>query len=756
MAITPFITGYVDSLSVRPGETLQFMVSAEGVTSADVQLVRLIHGDVAPGGPGFVEREVAASMNGTVALTTQFTQTGSFVRVADPAGRLLPAGSFTVHAFVWATTPGKGRQGLVTQFDAASRRGYGLGLNENGCLSFWAGDGQAVHEVAGERALMPRIWYFVAAAFDAEKGTVELYQEAVVNAYNSHLSPLLPLDDGTRVAGALALTPQAAGADLLLAGYHDQRAGHGPVVVGLFNGKLDRPGIQAGALGLAELMRLKDGLAPQAAGTVAYWDTSAGYTENGIGDRVVDTGPHGLHGQGYNRPVRAMTGYNWRGKDDCFRLAPAQYGGIYFNDDAIIDCRWQPTLRWTVPTDLKSGVYAARLRSGAVEDHITFFVRPTTATAKVAMLMPTASYLAYANERFVLGDPGVVEAITGHGLILHDDDYFLGAHPEFGASTYDHHADGAGVCYTSYRRPIMGLRPRHRMAATGVPWQFAADMSIVWWLEQCGHDFDVITDEDLDREGAALLAPYKVVINGTHSEYYSERMMDATDTYLAQGGRVMYLGANGYYWVVGFRADEPWCMEVRKLNSGSRAWQAAPGEYYLASTGEKSGIWRDRGRAPQKSMGVGFTSEGMDECKPYRRLPDSYDSRVSWVFEGVGEKFGDHGLALGGAAGLELDRYDLMWGTPPDTFLLAASSGHSDNYPHVGEEVMFNLPGMGGTQDFQIRADMTLFKSRQGGAVFSTGSIAWGQSLPWNDGKNDVARLTQNVLDRFVRDEDVA
>ena len=49
MANTPFITGYVDSLSVRPGETVQFMVSAEGVTSAEVHLVRLIHGDVAPG-----------------------------------------------------------------------------------------------------------------------------------------------------------------------------------------------------------------------------------------------------------------------------------------------------------------------------------------------------------------------------------------------------------------------------------------------------------------------------------------------------------------------------------------------------------------------------------------------------------------------------------------------------------------------------------------------------------------------------------
>jgi N,N-dimethylformamidase len=369
--------------------------------------------------------------------------------------------------------------------------------------------------------------------------------------------------------------------------------------------------------------------------------------------------------------------------------------------------------------------------------------------------MPTASYLAYANERFVLGNPGPVEAITGHGLILHDADYLLAQHPEFGASTYDHHADGAGVCHSSYRRPIMGLRPRHRMAATAVPWQFAADLSIVWWLSQCGHDFDVITDEDLEREGVALLAPYKVVLNGTHSEYYSERMMDATDAYLAGGGRVMYLGANGYYWVVGFRPDQPWCMEVRKLNAGSRAWQAAPGEYYLASTGEKSGIWRDRGRAPQKSMGVGFTSEGMDECQPYRRLPDSYDPRVSWIFEGVGDEFGAQGLALGGAAGLELDRYDLMWGTPPDTFLLACSSGHSDNYPHVGEEVMFNLPGMGGTQDFQVRADMTLFKCRNGGAVFSTGSIAWGQALPWNNGRNDVARLTQNVLDAFIKDADV-
>jgi N,N-dimethylformamidase len=256
--------------------------------------------------------------------------------------------------------------------------------------------------------------------------------------------------------------------------------------------------------------------------------------------------------------------------------------------------------------------------------------------------------------------------------VLYDWDYALAAHPEWGRSSYDHHSDGAGVCYTSYLRPVMGLRPRHRMASTNIPWQFPADMSIIYWLEKKGYAYDVITDEDLHREGVACLKPYNVVLNGTHSEYYSEVMMDATEEYLAAGGRVMYLGANGYYWNVAFRDDEPWCMEIRKLDAGSRAWQAAPGEYYMATTGDKGGIWRIRGRAPQKLTGVGFTSEGMDESMPYHKLPDSRDPAVSWVFDGVaGETFGDFGLAGNGAAGIELDRYDLSLGTPPGTWLLA-------------------------------------------------------------------------------------
>jgi len=741
----PFLTGYCDRISVQPGDTLNFMVSGSGVEKAAVQLVRLIHGDENPAGPGFIEREIDASCNGSVDVFEQETQVGNFMTI-DNGERFSPDASFSLHAFIWPTTPEIGRQGLLTRW--SGNRGAALGINNDGCLALWLGDGNDSVELSTGMPLQSQVWYFVAASFDQSSGTMTIRQETVINAYNSRVSRIVPRDDRCRQSRSTTLKPAAPDVGPLIAGYHrDAR------VVGLYNGKIDRAGIHARVLTDQELDDIRDGGLPPADGLLCYWDPTAGYTAHGIGDLLVDRGPHAMHGHGYNRPVRAMTGYNWGGRDDCFRLAPEQYGGIYYHADAIVDCCWRPTIEWSVDEGLQSGVYAARLTAGDLENHIVFFVRPKTPTAKIAMLMPTASYLAYANERFILDAPGT-EAVTGHTSILHDIDYLLGQHPEWGSSSYDHYADGAGVCHVSYRRPVMGLRPKHRMATTGVPWQFAADLSIICWLEQLGYAYDVITDEDLHREGVACLQPYNVVLNGTHSEYYSEKMMDASEDYLSAGGRIMYLGANGYYWVVGFRDDEPWCMEIRKLDSGSRAWQAAPGEYYMATTGEKGGIWRNRGRPPQKLTGVGFTTEGMDESQPYRRLPDSYDPAVAWVFDGVEtERFGDFGLALGGAAGLELDRYDLAWGTPPNTYLLASSEGHSDNYPHVSEELMFNYPGLAGTQDFQVRADVTYTETTNGGAVFSTGSMAWGQALPCNGGDNDISIITANVLNRLMTDK---
>jgi hypothetical protein len=76
-------------------------------------------------------------------------------------------------------------------------------------------------------------------------------------------------------------------------------------------------------------------------------------------------------------------------------------------------------------------------------------------------------------------------------------------------------------------------------------------------------------------------------------------------------------------------------IEVRKAEGGSRAWQASPGEYYHATSGERGGIWRNRAWPPQKIFGVGFTSEGFDRSSHYFRMPDGLDPQAAWILEGV-------------------------------------------------------------------------------------------------------------------------
>jgi N,N-dimethylformamidase len=71
----------------------------------------------------------------------------------------------------------------------------------------------------------------------------------------------------------------------------------------------------------------------------------------------------------------------------------------------------------------------------------------------------------------------------------------------------------------------------------------------------------------------------------------------------------------------------------------------------------------------------------------------------------------------------------------------------------VVEEILFTYPGAGGTQDPGVRADIVYFPTLGGGAVFSTGSIAWCGSLSHNNYDNNVSRITANVLDHFMADD---
>jgi N,N-dimethylformamidase len=139
-------------------------------------------------------------------------------------------------------------------------------------------------------------------------------------------------------------------------------------------------------------------------------------------------------------------------------------------------------------------------------------------------------------------------------------------------------------------------------------------------------------------------------MSGTHPEYWTTPMMNALEAYLAGGGRLMYLGGNGFYWVTSVDPERPHMIEVRRSNAGTRAWESAPGECYHSTTGEPGGLWRYRGRAPNRIGGIGFTAQGWDGRAPgYTRQPDSFDERAAFIFEGIGadEVIGDFGLVLG-------------------------------------------------------------------------------------------------------------
>ena len=740
------VVGYTDLLSVEPGETLRVMASCT-LPEYRADLVRLVHGDPNPEGPGVKEETIPSPINDSHPGREQHFPRGSYIRVPDsPPLRIRD--SFTLQAYIWPTTPEKGLQGIITKWTGDT--GYGLFINEDGCPSLWLGDGSGKVERANTGVpLVPAQWYVVAAVFDAITGRVTLSQEP--------LSMWATGDAHVTVQHETSLSGLGSNdAPLIIAGV-TARDGSGKAAVrDHFNGKIESPRLWNRMLS-AEEVRATTG-----DGLVAHWDFSLDISSA----RVSDVSANGLHGTAVNMPARAMTGHNWQGRETDFRQVPEQYGAIHFHDDDLEDADWEPDFELTVPQDARSAVYAVRLRAGTgpgSESYAPFFVRPKmgASSAPIVFLAPTNTYIAYADTH-AISNPSTRSRYERMGIVMPEDYPWL---PEDRyvveqelLSLYDWHSDDSGVSYSTRLRPILNLGPKYRgMGSDGKtmgPHILGADLHLLDWMEVQGFDYDVVTDEDLHREGADLLASYKVVVTGTHPEYWTEQMLDGLEGYLADGGRLMYLGGNGFYWITSFDPERPHVIEIRRWG-GTGPWKAQPGEYHHSTTGEIGGIWRARGRAPQRATGVGFTSMGSGPAIPYHRGPDSFKPAAAFIFEGIGddEVIGEGGLVMGGAAGFEVDRADMALGTPPDALVVATARGLSDEYQHCVEELFSTDPKQGGSMSPDVRADMVYFKGINGGGVFSVGSIAWCGSLSHNDYENPVSRITGNVLSKFSSEE---
>jgi len=734
-----FVIGYLDRPAAYAGESVTLHASADADTEVRVDLVELAYGE----SRGDVREHVTLEL-GQIKVRNQAVTIGSAAVVADLAG--LRSVARTVGLSIMPTFLGA-EQAIISQ-ESRDGASWELSLDKAGRVVLNV-DGlyDGSQRLEGPAPLHRGVWYSIAVTFGNDR--IDLAVKSVIPTAAAWGAEAAAVNQAVTVSVISAATtfvlPQAP---LQFSGRTKSDG-----FERCFDGKIERPYLST-SLDAASLSVHRALLGPieELPGLLLSWSAyDALQDPAAVGQVIPARGSSGEHLPQFdaicrNTPAWGVTSSSWDGSVTDFSEKPKLWDAVHFHSDDLDDCRWETALTISLPDDLSSGVYAVRLSADGVDvERVPIFIESRVATSRVAVIIPSASYTAYGNDH--PGTQGqMAQATASRTPVLLWGDIFMQEHPELGLSCYDSHRDGSGVGYASWRRPMLNMRPTHRYHVGA--WQLPADLKLVSWLREEGVNVDFITDHTLHAIGRQALDQYSTVMTSTHSEYYTTEMLDSVEGWIADGGRFAYLGANGFYWRCAFAPNRPWLFELRRGEGGSRAWESRPGESHHAFTGERGGLWKFQGRSTHRIFGVGFCSQGFDSSGWYRRLAGSYDPRAGFIFEGVeGETFGHAGSEGGGAAGQETDRFDANLGSPVDALILASSEGLSEGYLRAVEEVGFLVSGTSASSDPFVRADITYFVNDAGGAVFSTGSIAWCGSLGEDEG---VSRITRNVITRFA------
>jgi N,N-dimethylformamidase len=716
------LEGYADELVVSGGDTIRLMLSGPDV-EAEVDVVRLRHGDPNPEGPGLREEASSWDVAPRVAVARQMLDLGSYVEVPD-SPVLSPSGSFTLGLWFFPTLISPGWQTLAAKW-APGDLSYALYLGGNNFLTAAISrDGVTADWCPAYDFVARERWQYVALTFDAESGECCVWQWF----QDASEAPLPCRKTLFRSPVHRGNAPLLIGASASL---DDPALPHWAH----FNGKIASPVLLDAKLDSDEVRALIDGVEPNTlAPVLGAWDLSLDVGT----DRIADTSGHGNDGTAVNAPARAVPGPRWTARDGAlYTSTPARYDAIHLHDDDLDDARWKQSVTIPVPADAKPGIYAARVRAGHDRLCLPFVVRGSVPRRRLAFLIPTLTWQAYSSNR-------TAWSFTEDGVL------------DRGLCIYDLHRDGSKVYYASWRRPTRSGNPSTGMRQWGAH-TLAADLYLVDWLEEKGLSYDVFVDHDLHREGRDLLDHYDCVILGSHPEYATELMLSALREYLTSGGRIACLGGNLMHWVTSIDPARPFLMEVRKgaaeqptvgpaliparYFGGTIDQRSVHGEAQHSTTLETGGLWLKRGLPPKSIFGVEPTSCVFVPAEGrwgFRRLPASREQRFAWVFDGVGDEvIGNFGLNLGSAAGYEMDAVDEWAGEDASRRPIPLAEARHELISAIRDE---GAPV----------AHIAFLEYPAGGAVFTVGSVTWTGSLAHNNYDNNVSRITENVLRRFL------
>lgn len=250
------------------------------------------------------------------------------------------------------------------------------------------------------------------------------------------------------------------------------------------------------------------------------------------------------------------------------------------------------------------------------------------------------------------------------------------------------------------------------------------------WLARSGYRVDYCSNLDL-HDGTARLDRYRLLLCPGHDEYWSARMRDAAEAFVARGGNIAFFGGNTCWWQVRLEDDGRTLVchrdalndPVTRTDPGLATveWSSAP---VYRPENHLTGVSFRRGAGCWENMAA-MRDEAYTAC-----FADH------WVFDGTGLRDGD--TFARGAIGYETDAADFVPhdgvplvtgadGTPADFVILAtADLRHWRDY------------GQGGY------ATMGIMR-RGRGTVFNAATIGWTGALD----DPVVDRITRNVLDRL-------
>lgn len=371
-----------------------------------------------------------------------------------------------------------------------------------------------------------------------------------------------------------------------------------------------------------------------------------------------------------------------------------------------------PTHRQEVIAPARSGLYYFHARTPAgLKFAFPWVVAPAKPTAALAVLACDINWNAYNNfggrSNYINADRLPEVPIVNSRQEL--SRYARAEHQTWNCPEY---------APLSFERPEplndLALEERitdpveGRMACATAP----AEWRLLGWLEREGFAYDLYGETQLHR-GVLDLSAYRVLILSVHPEYWTREMYFRVKRWVfEEGGKLIYLAGNGLNCEVELRPDDTMIVHNGQIRN---LWPEGIGAESRFAV---------RVESEANLLGVVFTPAGAMTGAPYQVVDPDH-----WVFAGTGLKKGErfgveslHRRCPGGASGHETDK--ISPSSPKNVHLLARGLN----------------PDEGG-------AEMVIFDTPSGGAVFSVGSISYPCSLPVDKA---ISQITANVIRRFL------